>query len=467
MKEVRERFIRYDPPIDPHILDDIEGPKHGDLDAVEHLLLTSSEGSVLTPRLEPKSWGDRPIDSPLFEDYNNPMLHSIFARFIFASLLLAGLSAPALAELYSWRDAEGVLHATDRRDKVPEGVTPDVWPDLPPSPPAEAPQLLPAEPKAETPPSKTSPSAAEVEAGEITQGRFAVQLVRELGLEEDATPEEAADLLTRIRVTPRLGRWKLAAPITPALVARLRTLTVSAAQRGAIRIEPEEALLAFDTTAALLNVAIPAASEADLSERSASSTILDAPPLVLISPPPPRIVSYYVWVPVEEGFYWSGARRGGFYVLHDAHMDLHFNGHRFAFRRHLIERHFTDRFVHDRFIDRPVFDLYPPFYESPPPVIVLPPPILHPPHQPHLPPPRWPDRRLRGAPPRSTGRPTIRPGPPPGMTPLAPPVGGTVLTPLAPRLRSRSSSPPPAPDAPESPQAPPSVRMIRPSLRGR
>ncbi|WDT81860.1 MAG: hypothetical protein MPW14_09145 [Candidatus Manganitrophus sp.] len=69
----------------------------------------------------------------------------------------------------------------------------------------------------------------------MTQGAFAVQLVRELGLEEDADPEEAADLLTRIRVTPRLGRWELSAPITPALVSRLRTLTVSAAQRGPSR----------------------------------------------------------------------------------------------------------------------------------------------------------------------------------------------------------------------------------------
>ncbi|NKE71868.1 hypothetical protein [Candidatus Manganitrophus noduliformans] len=230
------------------------------------------------------------------------MTYPLFIRSILSLLLIAALSSPAPAELYSWRDAEGVLHATDRRDKVPEGVTPEVWPDLPPSPPAEAPQVLPPQPKAEPPPSQEFLPAAEVEAAEVTQGAFAVQLVRELGLEEDADPEEAADLLTRIRVTPRLGRWELSAPMTPALVSRLRTLTVSAAQRGAVQIAPEEALLAFDTTAALLNVSIPAASEADLSDRPASSTYLDAPPLVLISPPPPRIVSYYVWVPVEEGF---------------------------------------------------------------------------------------------------------------------------------------------------------------------
>lgn len=397
------------------------------------------------------------------------MTYPFFIRSILSLLLIAALSSPAPAELYSWRDAEGVLHATDRRDKVPEGVTPEVWPDLPPSPPAEAPQVLPPQPKAEPPPSQEFLPAAEVEAAEVTQGAFAVQLVRELGLEEDADPEEAADLLTRMRVTPRLGRWELSAPITPALVSRLRTLTVSAAQRGAVRIAPEEALLAFDTTAALLNVSIPAASEADLSDRPASSIYLDAPPLVLISPPPPQIVSFYVWVPVEEGFFWSGSRRHGFYVLHEVHRDLHFNGHRFAFRRHHIERRFTDRFFNDPFFDRRGFDVFPPFHDRRPPVIVLPPPILHPPHLP--PPPRRHDRNLRGGS-RSTGRPTIRSMPPSAMTPLAPPAGETALTPLAPRLRGRSSAPPPAltplaPRLPEEPQEPPSASVPRPSLRGR
>ncbi|WDT76887.1 MAG: DUF4124 domain-containing protein [Candidatus Manganitrophus sp.] len=395
------------------------------------------------------------------------MTYPLFIRSILSLLLIAALSSPALAVLYSWRDAEGVLHATDRRDKVPEGVTPEVWPDLPPSPPAEAHQVLPPQPKAQPLPSQEFLPAAEVEAGEVTQGAFAVQLVRELGLEEDADPEEAADLLTRMRVTPRLGRWELSAPITPALVSRLRTLTVSAAQRGAISIGPEEALLAFDTTAALLNVSIPA--EADLSDRSASSTYLDAPPLVLISPPPPQIVSFYVWVPVEDGFFWSGSRRHGFYVLHEVHRDLHFNGHRFAFRRHYIERRFTNRFYNDPFIDRRGFNVFPPFHDRRPPVIVLPPPIIHPPHLP--PPPRRHDRTLRGGS-RSTGRPTIRSMPPSAMTPLAPPVGETALTPLAPRLRGRSSAPPSAltplaPRVPQEPQEPPAASVPRPSLRGR
>jgi hypothetical protein len=415
------------------------------------------------------------IDSPFPEAYNQFMVYMLSIRLLLAVMLFAGLASPTQAELYSWRDAEGVFHATDRRDKVPEGVEPDVWPDLPPSPPAEAPQVMPSQPKAETPP-KTALPADKFEEREVTQGAFAVQLVRELGLEEEATPAEAADLLTRIRVTPRLGRWDLAAPITPALVTRLRTLTVSAAQRGAISISPEEALLAFDTTAALLNVPVPVVSDADLSDRSASSTLLDAPPLVLITPPPPQIVSYYVWVPVEQGFIWSGSRRRGFYVLHQVYLDFHFKGHRFVFHRHLIERRFTDRFFRGRFIDRHVI-VSPPFIDPfpPPSIIVLPPPVIDPlPHLPHRPPPRFPDRHLRGVPPRSTGRPTIRPAPPSAFpfTPLAPPLGETVLTPLAPRLRGRSSAPPPgmtplAPSLPRQPQGPPSASLPRPSLRGR
>ncbi|MDC4203796.1 MAG: DUF4124 domain-containing protein [Candidatus Manganitrophus sp.] len=63
------------------------------------------------------------------------MTYPLFIRSILSLLLIAALSSPALAVLYSWRDAEGVLHATDRRDKVPKGITPEVWPDLPPLPP--------------------------------------------------------------------------------------------------------------------------------------------------------------------------------------------------------------------------------------------------------------------------------------------------------------------------------------------
>lgn len=376
------------------------------------------------------------------------MISPIFIRLILAMLLLAGLSGPAPAELYSWRDSEGVLHATDRPENVPDNVKVDVWPDPPRPLSPKAPPAAPEPPPPEPSLPKTALPAAAVEENGVTQGAFAVHLAQELGLGEEVTPEEAADLLTQIRVTPRLGRWNLAAPVTPEWVARLRTLTVSAAQRGAVQITPEEALLAFDATAALLNVSIPTASDPDLSSRSASSTFLAAPPLVLISPPPPQIVSFYTWVPVEEGFFWSGSRRHGFYVLHEVHLDLHFNGHRFAFRRHHIERRFTDRFFNDPFFDRRVFDVFPPFHDHRPPVIVLPPPLVHQPHLP--PPPRRHDRSLRGGS-RSTGRPTIRSMPPSAMTPLAPPVGGTALTPLAPRL----------------PEEPPSASVPRRSLRGR
>ncbi len=141
---------------------------------------------------------------------------------------------------------------------------------------------------------------------------FAVQLVGEIGFGQDRSPQEAADLLTQIRVSPPLGRWKFDEPMTPNLVARLRTLTVSAAQRGAISIQPEEALLAFDTTAALLGVSIPASSPSERSDSSSSSGVLDAPPLVLINEPPPQILSSYVWIPVDQGFFWNGTPCSGF-----------------------------------------------------------------------------------------------------------------------------------------------------------
>ena len=114
----------------------------------------------------------------------------------------------------------------------------------------------------------------------VTRGDFAVQLVRELGLGENSTPQEAAGMLSGVRIAPRLGNWELNEVMTPELTTRLRTLTVSAAQRGWLTVTPEQALLAFDTAAALLGINIPillnrkvpSSHKADRPFRTRSST---------------------------------------------------------------------------------------------------------------------------------------------------------------------------------------------------
>ena len=376
---------------------------------------------------------------------------------VFAVMPLLLFSPSAQADLYSWRDQDGVLNVTNYRDNIPPGVQVQVWKDSAPPPASRAPEAALNRSQTDIAPSPPAPvETAVAEARAATEGAFAVQLVEELGLAQNLSPQEAADLLTRIRVIPPLGRWNLDEPISPELVSRLRALTVSAAQRGAIAIQPEEALLAFDATAALLNVSVPVRSAPDLSEASSSSTLLDEPPLVLIAPPPPQIISAYAWVPVDQGFFWNGVPCSGFYVLNQRH------GRRFVFlNRDRFEQRFIAR-INDPLFPVPLAD---PFNGARFPMFFVVPP-RRPDHRGHTVPPASflrHERHLRGGSARSfsTGRPTIQPAPPGAFTPLAPRQGFSI-SPMAPPLSMLPSVSP----APPGPHASRPSSHPRRSLRG-
>jgi hypothetical protein len=393
---------------------------------------------------------------------------SSFLGIGFTILIVALLCNPGYAELYSWKDHAGVLNFSNSRENVPDDAAVDVWPEASPLSPSSTSSEIESDhsqPEAVEPARSDAPHRPEAplssiadKADQVTQGRFALQLVEELGLGQGLTVEEAADLLTQIRVTPRLGRWDLEGPMSPALVARLRALTVSAAEMGTVSLKPEEALLAFDTTAALLGVPITAGA-AGSDPGDLSSTRIHSPALVLITPPPQEIFTSYVWVPVQPGFFWSGVWCNGFFVLDRHGRDFRFNRHRFIIPPARIEQHFTNHVIQPHFnrgqiigrrlrgrdplpvppsgpgrIDRPA--------ERPP--IASPPPV-----QPHL---------RGGAPHRSVvnGAGRNRPFPPSNFTPITPPSGTPFLSPLAPRR-------PMTPLAPTTPMTP----MAGQQLRGR
>jgi hypothetical protein len=382
---------------------------------------------------------------------------------------------PARGELYSWKDRNGIENFSNSRENVPPDAKVQVWtekysepPDEKASPePSASPETAPSRSES-NPPAGIDPSlnAALAKTERATQGRFAVQLVEELGLGDQPTAEEAASLLSRIRVSPPLGRWELERPITSSLVSRLRTLTVSAAEMGTISIAPGEALLAFDTTAALLGVPIVAGAENDLSD-SSYTTVIQSPPLVLIAPPPPIYATSYVWVPVQQGFFWSGVWCSGFFVLDVGHRDFRFHRHRFDLPRGRIEHRFTDHVVRPRLHGRDGFPVTRPFQPRPPAIGGRRTEV-----RPYAPPPQL-DRRLRGGSPRSFS--TMPRGgqavvPPSLGTPMTPRSGrsappATQMTPLAPRtpmtpmtgqLRGRSTTRPPLTQnsSPASPEAP-------------
>jgi hypothetical protein len=236
--------------------------------------------------------------------------------------------ADSPAAIYSWRDANGIITYSNNppampvdtqftvrtTETVPAGTYGKVGMAGMELASADQPQIP-----------ERSPYMA-------TQAEFAVQLVKELGLGQPADAGQAADVLTNLRIAPPLGEWTFDQPMTPELTIRLRELTVAAAGRGEITITPEQALLAFDTTAALLNVDIPASNDQD-TVSDAPYPIADLPPLVDFSSPPPVFYPYYIWTPVVGGFWWGNAFFPGFYVLNVGlfcnHYSDHYYGHAF------------------------------------------------------------------------------------------------------------------------------------------
>ncbi len=176
--------------------------------------------------------------------------------------LLVVLAAPAHSAVYIWKDAKGVTNFTDDRAKVPEGVQFEVR-------------------------SYGGSSAAAEPPGQraVTQGAFARQLAAELSLGPNLTAEHAADALSRVRIGPPLGQWELDAPLTRALLNRLRKLTVGAARAGTISLAPEEALFAFDSATSLVGVSIRQAT----APRASAPQPAPAPITVYVVPPAPVI----------------------------------------------------------------------------------------------------------------------------------------------------------------------------------
>ncbi len=188
-----------------------------------------------------------------------------FIATISSLALLTLLLAPAHSAVYIWKDVKGVTNFTDDRTKIPDGVRFEVRTYGAPA--------LAAEPSAQ---------------GAVTQGEFARQLAAELGLGSNLAEEQAADTLSRVRIGPRLGEWELDAPLTRALLSRLRKLTVGAAQAGTISLAPEEALFAFDSARSLVGVSIRQATGPRASAPAQPGAV-PAPVTVYVVPPPPVV----------------------------------------------------------------------------------------------------------------------------------------------------------------------------------
>ena len=258
------------------------------------------------------------------------------------------LPAHSAAQIYSWQDASGVVTFSDDPAHAPSDARVSVF------------SSGDSEPQAAAGTGLTETAAAEIPERPsriATQGEFALQLVRELGLGNLSDAAEAADMLTSVRIAPQLGRWELDQAMTPELSTRLRTLTVAAAERGWITITSDQALLAFDTAAALLDA--PAPAPADPESPESPYPTLEAPPEVYLYPPPPEFYPYYIWTPVAGGFWWNDFLFPGFFALnvdlffinhhHHPHPRSFSGGRRFTPTSFGIQRHFLSRIADHRF----------------------------------------------------------------------------------------------------------------------
>ena len=237
------------------------------------------------------------------------------------ALLTFFIPIPVHAEstIYSWRDANGVLTYSNSPAGTPPNAQVVVRAEEP-TPPGQY-QSVEGALVGTTP-----PQMPERPPYTATQGEFAVQLVKELGLGEPTDAGQAADILAGLRIAPSLGQWLFDQPMTPELTTRLRRLTVAAADRGAISLTQEQALLAFDTTAALLNVDIPTPTDQDIVSY-APYPMTDMPPLVDFYQPAPPYYPYYVWTPIAGGFWWGDYFFPGFYVLNVGQFCDHYPRH--------------------------------------------------------------------------------------------------------------------------------------------
>lgn len=176
-----------------------------------------------------------------------PLMHVLYSAA--ALLLIVPSLTLADAAVYSWRNADGTMTFTDNPALAPRGAAVHV---------------------------RSYATSNDDLARAVTQREFAHRLAIELGLGNRFTGEQAAEALAEVGIAPRLGKWDLDAAMSSALVERLRTLTVAAALSGKITLDPEQAIFAFDSTAALVGIKI----------RDTTAAAPASPPETPIAPAP-------------------------------------------------------------------------------------------------------------------------------------------------------------------------------------
>ena len=193
----------------------------------------------------------------------------------------------------------------------------------------------------------------------VREGDLAMSLVQALGLKAADDEAAAESSLGDAGIVPRNG-WIADYPVTPDVLAELRTAVAEAAEAGKIPLGKEAAVQRLDSVAdqAKLSVRPHDGGNPDqvVPEQAAdypNQTVInnyyttEGPPVVTYYAPPPDYYYLYSWVP--SPFWCIGFWFPGFFILNDFHRSV-FLDHRVRF----ISNHFNDVRAHRVFRIDPV-----------------------------------------------------------------------------------------------------------------
>jgi hypothetical protein len=162
----------------------------------------------------------------------------------------------------------------------------------------------------------------------IAQREFALHVANALGIKVPGNddPARAARALAAQGIAPRAG-WQPDEAVTPLTIAEIRDAIAYAASAGRLRVDPVDAVRAYEQIVAQLELPLPVeppryAEEGKGVKRYEGGCDASAydyyyggtgvPPYTYC-PPPPAYVSMYLWVGTP--FYWSGYYFPGYYAL--------------------------------------------------------------------------------------------------------------------------------------------------------
>lgn len=170
----------------------------------------------------------------------------------------------------------------------------------------------------------------------IEQREFAFHLAAALGVPvpESEDPLRAIRMLVPLGIMPR-GGWSPEEAVTPDALAELRDAVATAAAAGRLRLDPPDALNAFERVLAQLELPLPAEPSRRAPRDTATREAGACPdprvygdyyngagvPPYTYCPPPPAYYPMYVWVPTP--FYWQGYFFTGFYALRYPYVIVH------------------------------------------------------------------------------------------------------------------------------------------------